>query len=202
MENTNENIGFKKFIEQHSTLISVFGVLNAFILYASKELQGEWAQWFIIGPLYVISILIWFEVLWSAAGSSNNWKIKLFYFLACMVEIGITYYFFQLCELFWQSILAAFFAMAVMVFIVLPFYIPLAFVANQFSAKLSSKNYERLKKLLLLISFGLATLLLRYAAENNFLKNDSGTTVTDSTNVNQSKDTIQFKVKADVKNAP
>lgn len=86
-------IPFKDFLEKSVSLITIFGIFNALFIY-SNTIENQGASDFLLPTFYLLSLVVWFEIIISAVDSSNgNWRYELFYFLSCSIFIGLTWYF-------------------------------------------------------------------------------------------------------------
>lgn len=92
-DTSGKGIPFKEFLDKSTNLITIFGVLNALIIY-SATLDNKSAQSFLLPSLFLLSLLTWFELILFALRSSNeSIKYEIFYFLACTVQLGLVWYF-------------------------------------------------------------------------------------------------------------
>ena len=82
---------FKKHLEEISTLLILFGVFNAVILFCDqlKTKEKDWVI-FISVSMYLLSILVLVEIIiYLLNNAQRNFRYQLLYFLLCMVTIGI-----------------------------------------------------------------------------------------------------------------
>ena len=89
----NDNLPFKEFLDKSTNLITIFGVLNALFVYATT-IDNKTAQSFLLPSFFVLSLLVWLEIIKFALKSNDNsYSYNIFYFLACSIELGLVIYF-------------------------------------------------------------------------------------------------------------
>lgn len=93
MDDKKKGIPFRDFLDKTTNLITLFGVFNALFIYSST-IETNIATDFLLPSFFLLSMLVWLElILFTLSSSDGSFRYKLFYFLFCSVEIGLTYYF-------------------------------------------------------------------------------------------------------------
>lgn len=103
IENPKESsISFRSHIEANTNLLTIFGILNALIIYASQgktvdntklDLFNNGMQFISIGT-YVLSIMVMIEILQNTLIiEDKNWKFSAFYLCIGSCTIGIGFVF-------------------------------------------------------------------------------------------------------------
>lgn len=93
LNKSSDSMSFREFLNKSTGLFTVFGIFNALLIY-SDSLRFDDAKQFLVPTFYLLSILVWVEIIVYSLDSSNkSFQYKLFYVLACAVLIGLTWYF-------------------------------------------------------------------------------------------------------------
>jgi hypothetical protein len=93
IDSQNNKLPFKDFLDKSTNLITIFGVLNALFVYTTT-IDNETAQAFLLPSFFVLSLLVWLEIIkFGLKSGDNSVDYTLFYFLACSIEIGLIIYF-------------------------------------------------------------------------------------------------------------
>jgi len=94
-----KGVPFTKFLNESVNLLTAFGILNGLILF-SFEISGFLSTILAI-PLFVISILIWFEVLKMCRRSDDqSISYMIFWYSAIAIQFGLIVYFITLFRTF------------------------------------------------------------------------------------------------------
>ena len=89
----NKGIPFRDFLDKTTNLITLFGMFNALFIYSST-IEINIVTDFLLPSFFLLSMLVWLElILLTLSSSDGSFRYKIFYFLFCSVEIGLTYYF-------------------------------------------------------------------------------------------------------------
>ncbi|MGE7776582.1 hypothetical protein ACQKLP_17780 [Chitinophaga sp. NPDC101104] len=97
-------ISFKQHLENNTNLLTIFGILNAVILFSSQEIEVkddklkfiENGMQFISISMYLLSLMVLFEIIRGTIDyASERWEFQFFYFLLCTTTIGVGMLFFQ-----------------------------------------------------------------------------------------------------------
>lgn len=89
----DRGLPFKDFLDKTTNLVTLFGVFNALFIY-STTLESQDASQFLLPSFFVLSILVWLElILFTLTSNDGTKKYELFFFLLCSVEIGLVWYF-------------------------------------------------------------------------------------------------------------
>ena len=90
---------FKQHLDDITGLLTIFGILNAVILFASQVKQAGVTYpaslnlsgvQFVSISMYLISILVLVEIIWITLDETqNSFKFQVLYFLLCTATLGI-----------------------------------------------------------------------------------------------------------------
>lgn len=108
-ENTKE-LSFRDFLDKSTNLLTIFGVLNALIIYSDSIVKTQIKE-FIIIPLFVLSFFVLYELfVFSAITSKEEMKFTIFSFCIASIEIGMVLLFLDSFK--WVLFLATFFSIS------------------------------------------------------------------------------------------
>jgi hypothetical protein len=130
---------FKIFLDKSTNLITIFGVFNALFIYSSSIANTE-IKSFLLPSFFLLSMFVWLELIIFALRSSDGGnKYHLFYFLLCLVEIGLVYYFFIL----FKDLLIVLGAMGIFWGVIYGIVMLFIWMLAKYLARLKEKNREK-----------------------------------------------------------
>ncbi len=180
---------FKIFLDKSTNLITIFGIFNALFIYSSS-IENTDIKSILLPSFFLLSMFVWLELIIFALHSSDRGnKYHLFYFLLCIVEIGLVYYFIILFKdlLIDIGITGGFLGI---IFGVAMLFI---WMLAKYLARLKEKNREKSIFLVILISMIITTatfkIILHYSIPKS-QKSSQQNKVMDSTVSKQIIDTI------------
>lgn len=164
-ESQNKNgIPFKEFLDKSTNLLTVFGVLNALVIYSSDVVNSDLG---IVLSLcfFTLSLLVWFEIFWLAIDSNNGSpKYQIFEAIAMLIQVMLIWYFVTEFKAF-VTIVCLFGLLLLMIYVIGQLLLRLVgrlILKQRFISKQALKqNAKWLVLLVMLISIGLSGLLFR-----------------------------------------
>lgn len=170
-----EKISFKQLLDESTNLLSIFGILNAIILFATQkqepsgevlDLFGEGMQ-FISISMYLFSILVLIELIQHIFSSNiDSWKVQMYYFLLCTTTLGMGGLFLYH---YWPLIAGVGMMFLFMLFVAVIF-LCLRWILSKFSFinrrldNLAPKNITGVMMIVAIIIGGLVVKLIKYLA--------------------------------------
>lgn len=181
---------FKIFLDKSTNLITVFGVFNALFIYSSTIADNE-IKSFLLPSFFLLSMFVWLElIIFALRSSDGSGKYHLFYFLLCLVEIGLVYYFFLLFKelLIFLGVMSIggllfYFAARLFVWMLAPYL-----------ARLKEKVREKVIFFVILFSIiitGVALKIILHYSLPRFQKTEHSKSAIDSTTLKNNSDTIE-----------
>ena len=156
-DSKEKGVPFKDFLDRTTNLVTLFGVFNALFIY-STTLKGEGAAEFLLPTFFILSILVWLElILFTLNSNDGTWRYELFFFLLCSVEIGLVWYF--VGEFAGLLILLVFFGIFFLLVFLLTKVLTKIFLPTL--SKLKDKKQESSIFVLILIAIVLSGLILK-----------------------------------------
>ncbi len=161
MEDENDlrkKIPFKEFLDKSTNLITIFGVLNALLIYSSTINNKNIVQ-FLLPAFFALSLLVWFELILFAIDSNNgSKKYELFYFLACSIELGFLWYF----VLIFKTLLSLLAFYGLFILLLYGIFKILLLILTKWLINYKSKTRRNLLALMLIISSIISGLILLF----------------------------------------
>lgn len=92
----SNKLAFREFLDKSTNLITIFGVLNALVIYSSTHSIANASK--VLPPcFFILSTWVWLEIIGLAVSSYNNSiKYIFFFLLAILIQIGLVILFVDL----------------------------------------------------------------------------------------------------------